>query len=356
MNRAFWLGKKVLVTGHTGFKGSWLSCWLQAMGADVVGYALAPQSGANLFHEADVGAGMVSVEGDVRDLEHLTRVMQEHQPQIVLHLAAQALVRRSYDDPVFTYTTNVIGSVNLLEAVRRTPGVRAVVMVTSDKSYANQEWVWAYRETDRLGGRDPYSSSKACAELVVQAYRDSFFPVNRYSEHGVAVATARAGNVIGGGDHGADRLIPDIIRALLEPRPVMIRSPDATRPWQFVLEAICGYLVLAEHLWNEGPKVSESWNFGPDSDDVKPVSWVADYMTRRWSDDARWISDQGLHPHEANLLMLDCTKAKKLLGWRPRLRLPMTLDWIIEWNRTALAQGSMRATLDDQIRRYEVLS
>jgi CDP-glucose 4,6-dehydratase len=355
MNRQFWKGKRVLLTGHTGFKGGWMSCWLKSLGADLVGYALPPHPGPNLFTAAGVSDGIISIEGDVRDLDHLKRVVAEHQPEILIHMAAQALVRQSYDDPVFTYTTNVIGSMNVLEAARSAKRLRAVVMVTSDKAYANQEWVWAYRENDALGGRDPYSSSKACAELVVQAYRSSYFPLDRYAQHGVAVASARAGNVIGGGDWGADRLIPDILKALAESRPVRIRSPHATRPWQFVLEAVGGYLLLAEKLWEDGSRHAEGWNFGPDTDDIRPVAWIADYMTRQWGSGATWVTDEGEHPHEANILMLDCTKSKRLLGWKPRLRLPTALDWIVEWNRAYLGGEPTRRGLESQIARYEAL-
>lgn len=356
MDKTFWAGKKVLVTGHTGFKGSWLSCWLQQLGAEVTGYALEPLPGPSLFEQAGVAAGMRSIRGDVRDLEHLRQTVQDVRPEIVLHLAAQALVRRSYDDPAFTYSTNVMGTLNMLEAIRRVGGVRAAVMVTSDKAYANQEWVWAYRENDTLGGHDPYSSSKACAELVVQACRDSYFPPGRFAEHGLALASARAGNVIGGGDFGADRLIPDVLRAMREGRPVMIRSPNATRPWQHVLEAVGGYLLLAERLHHDGAARAEAWNFGPDPDDVKPVSWVVDYLTQRWPGGASWVNDAGRHPHEARLLMLDCTKSKRELGWHPRLRLPTTLDWIIEWSRADHEARPLRALLDEQIRRYEGLA
>jgi CDP-glucose 4,6-dehydratase len=355
MNRKFWNGKRVLLTGHTGFKGGWMSCWLKSMGVELVGYALPPRGGPNLFSLANVGDGIVSIEGDVRDLEHLRRVVATHQPEIIIHMAAQALVRHSYEDPVFTYTTNVIGSMNVLEAARGASSLRSIVMVTSDKAYANQEWVWAYRENDQLGGRDPYSSSKACAELVVQAYRSSYFPVERYAEHGVALASARAGNVIGGGDWGADRLIPDILKALVEKRPIRIRSPNATRPWQFVLEAVSGYLLLAERLWDDGPRFAEGWNFGPETDDIRPVSWIADYMTRQWGAGAAWVPDEGKHPHEANILMLDCAKSKRFLGWKPHLTLPIALDWIVEWNRAYLDGEPTRRGLERQVARYEAL-
>jgi CDP-glucose 4,6-dehydratase len=355
VDRQFWKGKRVLLTGHTGFKGSWLSCWLQFMGTELMGYALSPPAGPNLFSEARLDEGMVSVLGDVRDLDGVKRAVARHRPEILIHMAAQALVRRSHQDPVLTYSTNVMGSLNVLEAARAADDLRVVVMVTSDKCYANQERSCAYRESDTLGGRDPYSSSKACAELVVQAYRSSYFPPEQYASHGVAVATARAGNVIGGGDRSADRLVPDILRSLAENRPVMIRSPGATRPWQFVLEALAGYLRLAEKLWADGPAFAESWNFGPDLDDIRPVAWIADYLTRQWGEGARWVLDHGEHPREAHLLMLDCTKAKRLLGWRPRLELPTALDWVVEWNRAYLRGEPTRGGLEAQIRRYEAL-
>jgi CDP-glucose 4,6-dehydratase len=356
MNRSFWAGKRVLVTGHTGFKGSWLVCWLQMMGAEVTGLALAPLAGPSLFRDARVAEGMRSIEGDVRDAELVARVVAECDPEIILHLAAQALVRPSYDDPLGTYATNVMGTLHVLEAARRAPSLRVALMVTSDKAYENQEWIWAYRENDALGGRDPYSNSKACAELAVDCYRRSFFPPDRHDQHHVAVATARAGNVIGGGDWATDRLVPDILRALGERRPVHVRSPDATRPWQFVLGAVHGYLLLAERLWVDGPRHSEGWNFGPDVVDVQTVGWIVDYMSRRWGDGASWTRDEGQRPHEAQLLMLDCTKSKRLLGWHPRLPLAQTLDWIIEWYRAHLEGRGDRALLEQQIQRYEALT
>lgn len=353
MNRDFWRGKRVLLTGHTGFKGSWLSVWLQSVGAELTGYALAPSASPNLFDAAGVADGMVSIEGDVRDLDHLKAVVSEYRPEILIHLAAQALVRPSYEDPVFTYTTNAIGTMNVLEAARTAEDLRVALMITSDKCYENKEWVWAYRENDRLGGADPYSSSKACAELITDAYRRSFFAPHKYAEHGVAVAEARAGNVIGGGDWAQDRLIPDILRAIGENRSVMIRSPQATRPWQFVLEAVWGYLLLAERLWTDGADFAEAWNFGPDVDDIKPVAWIADYLTRRWGQGASWELDGGDHRPEANMLMLDCTKAKRLLTWHLKLDLQTALDWIIEWYAAFLAGKPLRPLVEEQIHRYE---
>ena len=355
MNRAFWQDKKVLVTGHTGFKGSWLSLWLQKMGADVVGYALSPPTTPSLFEVAHVADGMTSITGDVRDLDHLQAVMAEHRPQIVIHLAAQPLVRRAYLDPVETYSTNVMGTVNALEAVRGSRGIRVVVCITSDKCYENREWVWGYRENDPMGGHDPYSSSKGCAELVISAYRDSFFPAKEYRHHGVAVASTRAGNVIGGGDWAKDRLVPDIMTAIMEGRPVIIRSPHAIRPWQHVLEPLNGYLCLAEHLWTGRPEFTQAWNFGPDSEDARTVSWIVDYMTRIWGEGARWELDSAQHPHEDTYLKLDCSKAKDLLGWAPKLNLSTALEWIAEWYRGYQGKDDMRALTQGQMARFENL-
>lgn len=355
MNKDFWLGKKVLLTGHTGFKGSWLSTWLKLLGAELVGYSLPPPPGPSLFEVAQVAEGMTSIEGDVRDLDHLRAVIKCYQPEIILHFAAQALVRPSYDDPIFTYSTNVMGTANVLEAARQADKLRAMVMVTSDKAYENQEWVWAYRETDRLGGHDPYSNSKACSELVIQAYRDSFFPVSGYAKHGVAIASARAGNVIGGGDWAVDRLVPDILRAFGAGRSVAIRSPNATRPWQFVLEALSGYMLLVEKLWMDGSRYSGGWNFGPDVDDVKSVSWIVEHMSAKWGDSAGWFSDVGVHPHEANTLILDCAKSKRFLGWSPRIKLDSALEWVIEWHRCWLSEKPIRACMESQIIRYQGL-
>ncbi|HID62785.1 MAG TPA: CDP-glucose 4,6-dehydratase [Anaerolineae bacterium] len=353
MNKAFWQDKKVLVTGHTGFKGSWLSLWLQKLGADVVGYALSPPTEPSLFEVAHVADGMTSITGDVRDLEHLSAVITEHRPQIIIHMAAQPLVRYSYENPVETYSTNVLGTVNMLEAVRHSESVRAVVSITSDKCYENKEWLWGYRENERMGGRDPYSSSKGCAELVISAYRNSYFPAKDYPRHGVAVASTRAGNVIGGGDWAKDRLIPDIMNAIMENRPVIIRSPNAIRPWQHVLEPLNGYLCLAEQLWAHGPEFAQAWNFGPNSENAKTVSWIVEYLTRLWGDGARWELDSAQHPHEDNYLKLDCSKARSLLGWAPKLSLPAALEWIVEWYRGYQQNQDMRALTEEQITRFE---
>lgn len=352
MNTEFWRGKRVLLTGHTGFKGSWLSLWLQSMGAQVVGYALAPPTNPSLFEVAEVGQGMTSIIGDIRDLEHLRRVFAEHQPEIVIHMAAQPLVRYSYIEPVETYSTNVMGTVNLLEAVRSTDSVKAVVNVTSDKCYENREWVWGYRENEAMGGYDPYSNSKGCAELVTSAYRNSYFHPEKYGTHGVAIASGRAGNVIGGGDWAGDRLIPDIMRAITEGKPVNIRSPHAIRPWQHVLEPLSGYLVLAQKLFEEGAAYAEGWNFGPNDEDAKPVQWIVEKLTQAWGEGASWVLDGGEHPHEAHYLKLDCSKAKMRLDWQPRWHLEDALSAIIEWHRAHREGKGMRELTLRQISAY----
>lgn len=353
MDPAFWRGKKVFVTGHTGFKGSWLCLWLQQMGAEVTGYALAPPSEPSLFEQAGVAQGMTSIVGDIRDGAAMLRAMALAQPEIVIHMAAQALVRYSYDHPVETYGSNVMGQVQVLEAVRQTPSARAVVNITSDKCYENKEWLWGYRETESLGGYDPYSSSKACAELVSAAYRNSYFNPARHAEHRVALATARAGNVIGGGDWALDRLIPDIMRAIIAGEPVRIRSPHAIRPWQHVLEPLSGYLTLAERLYRDGPAFAEGWNFGPREADARPVEWIVQRLTTLWGDGASWQLDANPQPHEAHYLKLDCAKATSLLAWQPRWSLEQALNRIVAWHKGHLAGGDMRELTLAQIIEYE---
>ena len=353
VNQAFWKGKRVLMTGHTGFKGSWLSLWLQSLGAQVVGYALAPPTNPSLFEVAQVGKGMTSIIGDIRDLERLRAVFAEHKPEIVIHMAAQPLVRYSYIEPVETYSTNVMGTVNLLEAVRSTPGVKAVVNVTSDKCYENREWAWGYRENEAMGGFDPYSSSKGCAELVTAAYRNSYFHAEKYKTHGVAIATGRAGNVIGGGDWAEDRLIPDIMRAITQGKPVNIRNPHAIRPWQHVLEPLSGYLMLAQKLVEEGATYAEGWNFGPSDEDAQPVQWIVEKLTGTWGEGASWVLDGGDHPHEAHYLKLDCSKAKARLNWQPKWHLDVALGAIIDWHRAYRQNKDMRELSLAQIQSFE---
>jgi len=351
----FWRGKRVFLTGHTGFKGSWLSLWLQDLGAKVHGYALAPNTEPNLFTLARVADGMQSTIGDVRDLTSLTVALHKAQPEIVLHLAAQPLVRASYADPVATYSTNVMGTVHLLEAVRHVGGVKAIVNVTTDKCYENREWDWGYRESDVLGGYDPYSNSKGASELVTAAYRNSFFNSGQYTSHGVAVATARAGNVIGGGDWAADRLVPDLIGALQANIPARIRNPYAIRPWQHVLEPLGGYLQLAERLCNDGPAFGEAWNFGPQEDDTKPVAWIAAELCKLWGESASWVADAGDHLHEAHYLKLDISKARARLPWTPRLRLSDALQLTVDWTRQQPGQDARALTLA-QINIYKALA
>jgi CDP-glucose 4,6-dehydratase len=355
MKSSFWRGRRVLVTGHTGFKGGWLSLWLEAMGAQVIGFALPPPTEPSLFEAARVGAGIVSLTGDVRDLETLEAAFKRYRPQIVIHVAAQALVKTAYREPAQTFTTNVIGTLNVLEAARRSETTRVIVSITSDKCYENHEWVWGYRENDRMGGHDPYSASKGCAELLISAYRDSFFPPSRHDDHGVWLASTRAGNVIGGGDWSADRLIPDVMRAITANQPALIRRPHAIRPWQFVLEPLRGYLDLAERLWFEGASFAQAWNFGPDIEQVEPVQWIVDRLTRSWGPDASWVLDEAEHPHEDHFLKLDTTKAKSLLGWRPILELGEALEWIVEWYRGFTDGRDMRRLTEEQIDRYAAL-
>lgn len=331
MNPEFWHGKRVLLSGHTGFKGSWMSLWLQSLGAELSGFGLEPPTQPNLFQQARVGAGMRSITGDIRDQSALERAMQECRPEIVFHMAAQPLVRYSYENPIETYVTNVIGTVHLFEAVRRTPGVKAVVNVTSDKCYENRGWDWSYREIDPLGGHDPYSSSKACAELVTATYRRSYFAPHAYSEHGVAIATARAGNVIGGGDWAVDRLVPDILAALQAGRPVIVRNPGAIRPWQHVLEPLRGYLMLAEHLFERGPDMGGAWNFGPNPEDARPVSWIADQLVNLIQNGASWQKSKIVGPHESAYLKLDISKSYNRLQWRPILMLTDALKMVVDW-------------------------
>ena len=345
---AFWRGRRVLLTGHTGFKGSWLSLWLQQLGADVTGYALAPATTPNLFSLAEVGHGMRSVMGDLRDADLLRQTVMEAKPEVVIHMAAQALVRYSYEHPVETYAVNVMGLVHVFEAVRAAPSVRAVVNVTSDKCYDNQEWLWGYRENEAMGGADPYSSSKGCAELITAAYRRSYF------SEGVALASARAGNVIGGGDWAPDRLVPDIMRAIAAGEEVVLRHPQAVRPWQHVLEPLSGYLTLAQALFEQGAAYAEAWNFGPRAEDARPVLWLVEQLTRRWGGEARYRIESGAKAvHEAQLLQLDCSKARLRLDWQARWGLEHSLQAIVDWHQAhQRGEGSLRALCLQQIHTY----
>ena len=355
LNRSFWKDCNVFVTGHTGFKGSWLCLWLDALGAKTTGYGLDPPTDPNLFEQAGVASAMRSVIADIRDFARLKNEIAECQPDVIIHLAAQSVVRRGYQDPIETYSSNVMGTVHLLEAVRQLKRECVVVNVTSDKCYANREWIWGYRENERMGGRDPYSNSKGCAELVTSAYRDSFFPRDSIVQHGVALASARAGNAIGGGDWTSDQLIPDLMRAFLTGSSCLIRNPSAFRPWQFVLEPLRGYLVLAEKLSENPSHFVSGWNFGPEDTDARPVSWIADELVRSWGNGASWTRDTSIQPHEAHALKLDASKAKACLGWRPKLSLKPALAWIVEWYRAFQAGENLRRVTTRQIERYEAL-
>lgn len=353
MNRDFWKGRRVFVTGHTGFKGSWLCLSLQEAGAVVTGYALPPPTTPSLFDVAHVANGMHSITGDLRDYDAVRTSMLGAKPEVVIHMAAQALVRYSYAHPLETYAVNVLGTAHVLEAARAVSGLRAIVNVTSDKCYENREWDWGYRENEPLGGYDPYSSSKGCAELVTGAYRQSYFNPAQYRHHGVALASVRAGNVIGGGDWAADRLIPDIIRAIAKSEEVVIRSPNAIRPWQHVLEPISGYMLIAERLATNGGEYAEAWNFGPSEEDVRPVEWIARALTQRWGGNARFrIDTAAAMLHEAHYLKLDCSKARNRLGWHPRWRLSEALDRIVEWHRALILGQNMREVTLGQIRAF----
>lgn len=343
----FWQGKRVLLTGHTGFKGSWLALWLQSMGAEVAGIALPPPTTPALFDVAHVGEGMAHQVCDIRDYAAIAALFAQLQPEIVLHLAAQPLVRASYQQPLDTFATNVMGTAHVLEAARHAGSVRAIVNITTDKCYDNREWVWGYRESDPMGGHDPYSSSKGCAELVSAAYRASFL-----RDAGIALATARAGNVIGGGDWAEDRLVPDILRALEQGRSVEIRNPHAIRPWQHVLEPLSGYLLLAQRLYAQGQQDAEGWNFGPHDDDARPVQWIVEHLCATWGGHATWTLQPGTHPHEASFLKLDISKARQRLQWVPRWSLAQALERVVTWHQAWHAGANMRSVCLQHIQEY----
>jgi CDP-glucose 4,6-dehydratase len=343
----FWRNKRVLLTGHTGFKGAWLSLWLHSMGAKVQGFALAPPTTPSIFEEAKVSDLIQSNLGDIRDFAAVAKIVKDFKPEIVFHMAAQPLVRYSYDEPLVTYATNVMGTAHVLESIRSIDSVRAVLNVTTDKCYENREWVWGYREDEAMSGYDPYSSSKACSELVTAAYRQSFL-----DKAGIAVATARAGNVIGGGDWAKDRLIPDILRAFANKQPASIRNPNSIRPWQHVLEPLSGYLLLAEMLCAEPASFSQAWNFGPKDDDAKPVGWIVESMANKWGNEACWSFDEGDHPHEAHYLKLDISKARQSLGWSPRWSLDQALDHTVEWHMAWMQGKDVRSQCFKQIEDY----
>jgi CDP-glucose 4,6-dehydratase len=346
--RNFWQEKRVLITGHTGFKGSWLAFWLSRLGAKVGGLSLAPDTDPNLFENLALEARITSVIGDIRDLALVEKTLNDLKPEVVFHLAAQSLVRRSYREPLETYTTNVIGTINILEAIRKFDFVRSVVVVTTDKCYENKESAAGYTENDRLGGFDPYSNSKACAELAVAAYRNSFFADDR-----TLIATARAGNVIGGGDWSEDRLLPDVFRSLVFEKPLLIRSPNSIRPWQHVLEPLAGYLMLAEKLFHGERDFAEAWNFGPEDEDSKSVGWILDRIKEIWKEPVGWEIAGGEHPHETKMLKLSSAKAKSKLRWSPKLDLSEALDLTVDWYRNFKAGADLADFTGKQIEAYE---
>jgi len=345
-----YLNRKVLITGHTGFKGSWLCLLLNELGANVFGYALEPPTNPSLFDEANINELMNSYLGDIRDYERLLGVIQQIQPEIIFHMAAQPLVRKSYKLPFETYEINIMGTVNLFEAIRKTPSVRAVVNVTTDKCYENKEWLWGYREDEPVGGHDPYSSSKACSEIITASYRRSFF--NSNGKSAAAIATARAGNVIGGGDWAEDRLIPDFLRAIEQHEKIIIRNPDSIRPWQHVLEPLRGYLTLAKKLFTEGESFTGAWNFGPDDNDAHTVRWIIEKMCNFWANNVSFEVTTSQQPHEANYLKLDCSKAKKLLNWFPNWTLEKALISIIDFTKARQSDENLQTVCIKQIKDY----
>ena len=353
MVKTTWDNRRVYMTGHTGFKGSWMSLWLASLGVKIHGYALPPESEPNLFGVAHISECIEHEEGDIRNLAQMESSVAAFKPEVVFHLAAQPLVRRSYASPIETYSTNVMGTAHVLDIIRRVPSVRAVVIITSDKCYENREWLWGYREQDRLGGFDPYSNSKACAELVTEAYRNSYFPAARFAEHKVAIASARAGNVIGGGDWAEDRLIPDLVRGFLSGNPAAIRNPKAIRPWQHVLEPLAGYIALAEHLLQDGGKFGGAWNFGPGEEDAWTVGRIADALAGMWGSDVKWVHDAAENPHEAGYLKLDASKARLMLGWRPVLPIEQALRWVSDWVMSWRQGENMQAFSLRQIAEYQ---
>lgn len=350
INPAFWAKKKVLLTGHTGFKGSWLALWLANLGADVIGYALDPPTTPNLFEIAQASRGITSVIGDIRNLNDLRATIDQHQPQIVIHMAAQSLVMESYEHPIDTYATNIMGTVNILESAFRSNSVKVLINVTSDKCYENNEQAQQYKEDSPMGGHDPYSSSKGCAELVTSAYRKSFFSGSQSKSF---IASGRAGNVIGGGDWAKNRLVPDIMKEFMAGRPAFIRNPTFIRPWQHVLDPLSGYLLLAEKLWSDGASFAEGWNFGPDEANSQPVSWVVKQLADLWGQDAQWKTNAVSQAHEASVLRLDCSKARTALGWNSKLNLEQALQWTHDWYQAYNSNKDMPDFTRNQISLYQ---
>jgi len=353
MNPQFWKGKTVLLTGHTGFKGSWLSLWLQKLGANLIGFSKDVPTKPSLFEIVKVKDGMTSLIGNVCDYVRIEKVIQDYKPEIIIHMAAQAILRYSYKDPIETYSTNVMGTVNLLESIRKNGNARVILNVTSDKCYKPDKVSSGFKEDDRLGGYDPYSNSKACSELITSSFRNSFFNPSQYNDHEVSLASVRAGNVIGGGDWGPDRLIPDIMKGILNNESVEIRHPDAIRPWQHVLDPLNGYLILMEKLWSSGQDYSEGWNFGPEKNDEKPVRWIIEKLTDQWNRNIKWKLDERKNPHEEEYLRLDCSKAKLKLGWKPKLNLEKGLLWTTNWYKHYEENQNMKEISEEQIVEFQ---
>jgi len=355
MNPQFWKSKTVLLTGHTGFKGSWLSLWLQKLRVNLIGFSKNIPTTPSLFELANVEDGMTSIMGDICDYKHLEEVIREYKPQIVIHMAAQTILDESYKNPIETYATNVMGTVNILESIRKIDNVRTILNVTSDKCYEVKEFSRGYKEDDPMGGYDPYSSSKGCAELVTSSFRNSFFNPKEFQDHQVGLASVRAGNVIGGGDWASNRLVPDIVRGVMEGKTIKIRNPDGIRPWQHVLEPLTGYLLLVEKLWNEGQGFSEGWNFGPNDDDIHSVSWILEKISQYWDGKVRWETSNLDFPSELNQLRLDCSKARKKLGWAPKTDLNLGLEWTIKWYEQYMEKKGMKELIEDQIDAFNSL-
>ena len=355
MDSNFWKNKKVLLTGHTGFKGSWLSIWLKKLGAELVGFSKDIPTKPSLFEVAKVSEGMISITGNIEDFTAVQKIVKENKPEIVIHMAAQSLVRKSYDEPVKTFATNVMGTVNLLQAVKTTGNTRVLINITSDKCYENKGIEKTFSENSPMGGYDPYSSSKGCAELVTSSFRDSFFNLKEFERHRFSLSSVRSGNVIGGGDWAKDRLIPDIVNGISKRTPTQIRNIKSVRPWQFVLEPLFGYLLLAQRMWKDGKEFSEPWNFGPDEKDCKSVKWILEKISTEWDDGFSWKEDTRKNPHEAEMLKLDCNKAKKRLGWKTKLDVNETIEWTINWYKEYFKNSDMKKYTEDQIDKFASL-
>ena len=352
INLNFWKNKKVLLTGHTGFKGSWLSIWLKKLDVELVGFSKDIPTKPSLFEIAKVSEGMTSITGNIEDFAAIQKVLKENKPEIVIHMAAQSLVRKSYEEPINTFATNVMGTVNLLQAVKTTGSTRVLINITSDKCYENKGTEKAFSENSPMGGYDPYSSSKGCAELVTSAFRNSFFNLKEFERHGCSLSSVRSGNVIGGGDWAKDRLIPDIMNSISKRIPTQIRNTRSIRPWQFVLEPLFGYLILAQRMWEEGKEFSEPWNFGPDETDCKSVKWILEKISKELDDGFSWKEDTRDNPHEAEMLKLDCNKAKKRLGWKTKLDVNETIEWTVNWYKEYFKNSDMKQYTENQIDKF----